>query len=1187
MKKVLSVIGLSLLLNFNVSIVKADKCEELKMYANSNFDTKSSIYMNYNRSNDTVNYNFDMYTLTENSATFSIYCRNAGVSAGKSYDGEVFYCDHKIFDATSENEEVRAYDAGIVQILKNGYSTRNPNYNTLDGYQGYVATNIALRAYEMLWKNLNTNGNNNSGLSNAHKYFVNLWLDDPEIQDLLVESVGSVRDKFDYTYSVTSFTDASGANITTQIENEARRLLILGLEGAKYYRENGAASLKGVDSKPTKLKEPVTTDGSGNKTYKMSLLYTFEADKFKSNDAYINIGFNCANCTSYGVDYTVYINDNNVGKNPQNTNIVEDYLTDGSGTIEYKIEFSGTSATYHCEQLNYELNLKYFDETISIEAYDMYSSGCKSNYSCQHFYLLYADDVPTELTIEDDIELCSLTCEELEQACDNGNGDQDACDRFQEEFGGDCAECTTYVNNMTCTKEDSEINLTEGYDVDTSACGTINEDNLNVLQCIIKQRDPSGNSYQATPEGYEGYIDNDYCKIYCKEDYHFVLPGVKAVNSGRYFSLEASINGTKTCYTSEIDENGTFESDLEEKREAVINAYNSYIFLYTMENTDFENVTDEKYKSSCTACEPTGTEGTDSYDACGAGCECISNTCKINYKKLTYTTYGYNGEENNIKDEEHRFGTYENAGCGGTGSCTNYQDDYDSRNYDEQLEVAISTLNSSIGAYIEILNKYNSCSGINTVEYDMSLNYSDATGWEMNYKYDPTITFWYEESYMNSVHTTNELETVGSTSVGGFKQSFCTSDVDKTYECSSGWKTSVDKGVTKRQFVCKESGNEYTCGPEDIIISKAKYVKQEMTSSGSYRTPTQFYTIYPTGSIVISEAGNSDNIENSKELTNLLPVGLGTRQGVYTYALRVSDLGEYYNNDKLGRLWGDSNSVVVTILEDEDSCIEEGSLKDTVKVDNTVLSNGVYVCAYKVNCPDCPVECEVDGCKNPDCPDNYCPVECDNCIYTNNETNINYRPITPGNINPNDRDQGVNWSYDDYEISTALELKAYATTQEIENDGENIYDLDFENPSVDTDIAMKVTIDSTMINKIREYNDKYENDGGYANNSLKCYDFTNTDGEVYENIYCYSTFIDELLYDNKTKDKVEIIGNRIIGTSEDDSDTLRKSNSNTQNSGYWTTWSEASSSGWTINTTNGIAYYKLNYGAIGIGPSWK
>lgn len=1176
MKKVLSIIGLSLLLNFNVSIVKADKCEELKMYANSNFDTRLSIYMNYNRTNDTVNYNFNMYTLTENSATFSIYCRNAGVSAGKSYDGEVFYCDHTIFDATSENEEVRAYDAGIVQILKNGYSTRNPNYNTLDGYQGYVATNIALRAYEMLWKNLNTNGNNNSGLSNAHKYFVNLWLDDPEIQDLLVESVGSVRDKFVYTYSVTSFTDASGANITTQIENEARRLLILGLEGAKYYRENGAASLKGVDNKPTKLKEPVTTDGSGNKTYKMSLLYTFEADKFKSNDAYINIGFNCANCTSYGVDYTVYINDNNVGKNPQNINIL-DYLTDGSGTIEYKIEFSGTSATYHCEQLNYELNLKYFDETISIEAYDMYSSGCKSNYSCQHFYLLYADDVPTELTIEDDTELCSLTCEELEQACDNG--DQDACDRFQEEFGGDCAECTTYVNNMTCTKEDSEINLTEGYDVDTSACGTINEDNLNVLQCVINNEDPSGNSYQATTEG---YIDNDYCKIYCKEDYHFVLPGVKAVNSGRYFSLEASINGTKTCYTSEIDENGTFESDLDIARKAVIDAWNEWNKWYRGSLTATES--EERHATAC----------------CGGG----SYTYINYYREWDFTQYNYNGGSY-TDDEIIRNNGSANCECNlvsstcgtapntyfcrvcGTGSCSPEDGDPNEieSTINSRLTSATSTLRAAIKAYTDLLNQYNYCSGINTIQYDIKLNYSDVTGWRMDYEYDPTITFWYEESYMNSV-LTDELETVGSTSVGGFKQSFCTSDTDKTYkECSSGWKTSVDKGVTKSQFVCKESGNEYTCGTENIIISEAKYVKQEMTSSGSYRTPTQFYTIYPTGSIVVSEAGNSDNIENSKELTNLLPVGLGTRQGVYTYALRVSDLGEYYNNDKLGRLWGDSNSVVVTILEDEDSCIEEGSLKDTVKVDNTVLSNGVYVCAYKVNCPDCPVECEVDGCKNPDCPDNYCPVECNNCIYTNNETNIIYRPITPGNINPNDKDQGVNWSYDDYEISTALELKAYATTQEIENDGENIYDLDFENPSVDTDIAMKVTIDSTMINKIREYNDKYENDGGYANNSLKCYDFTNTDGEVYENIYCYSTFIDELLYDNKTKDKVEIIGNRIIGTSEDDSDTLRKSQ--TQTSGYWTTWSEANSSGWTINTTNGIVYYKSNYGAIGIGPSWK
>ena len=38
-------------------------------------------------------------------------------------------------------------------------------------------------------------------------------------------------------------------------------------------------------------------------------------------------------------------------------------------------------------------------------------------------------------------------------------------------------------------------------------------------------------------------------------------------------------------------------------------------------------------------------------------------------------------------------------------------------------------------------------------------------------------------------------------------------------------------------------------------------------------------------------------------------------------------------------------------------------------------------------------------------------------------------------LNPNDRDLGVNWQYDDTTINTALELKAYATSKEIEEDG--------------------------------------------------------------------------------------------------------------------------------------------------------
>jgi len=322
------------------------------------------------------------------------------------------------------------------------------------------------------------------------------------------------------------------------------------------------------------------------------------------------------------------------------------------------------------------------------------------------------------------------------------------------------------------------------------------------------------------------------------------------------------------------------------------------------------------------------------------------------------------------------------------------------------------------------------------------------------------------------------------------------------------------------------------------------------------------------------------NIENGSPLTNRLPVGLGTTQGVYNYTLIVNNLGEYYNSDKLGRVWGAKDSVVSETLKENSQCQQTGALKYETNIDGTYFDNGVYVCAYKVNCPDCPVECEENGCYNPDCPDGNCPVECKNCIYNNNNSNINYRPITPGDLNPNDRDLGKNWQHDN-SISTALEMKAYVTTEEIEENGENIYDINYESTDINDDFAMEVVMDSKMISKIRAYNEQHEDDGGYLNNSLKCYDHENSeDGKTYKNIYCYSTFIDELLTDNDTKDNIKITGGTRYLTEAE-----RKAKS--QWSGYWTTWSEANLNKWTITTEHGLAYYKENYAEIGIGPAWK
>ena len=1189
MKKLLKlgIFATSLLLN--VSMVKADKCDELQMIGQGDFAQNIGIKMNYGSNKTEI----PLYTLKNTAnAAFTSYCRNPGVSAGISKTGQTIYkCEHTVFDVENNDETTNAYDAGIAAILKNGYSTRNPSYNNLGGNKGYVATNLALRTYELFWETKNSNGKNNSKLYLGHQYYVNVWLDDPTIQSLLKESVGSVRSKFSNALTVNGFIDESGNAITPEIEQEAKRLVILGLEASRYYRQNGAARIKGLDQNPIKVKNPVITDKDGKKTYKYTLTYNFELINFKSKDAYVKMNYTCPECTKYGMDYTLYINGENIGKDISNIDLLK-YITNGTGKIEFKIEYSATSDTYKCEELNTKIDFNYYDETINVEAYDLYSTSCTKSTGCQHFYFLYAKDVEKTATVEVPVKLCTLTCEELKKMCEQNvpNG----CERFEEEYNSTCAKCTTYINNAECTEEDSKINLIEGMDVDTSACESVSDDNLNVLDCVIKNEDPAGNSYKATTSNFSNTVNNKYCSVWCKEDYHFVLPGIKEANSGRYFSLQASVEGNKRCYTSLIDEDQEFEEDLEQRRKAVIDAWNEWNKWYQALYGTYEDLENphSDFNYSCNNGEYI--EGTDANGNAYVSYKCYEScNCSVNYdgykRTWNYEAYTYTGGIVNRTYTDTRDGGYAicscHSGSGANGTITNLENAIKG-----SLNSAKSSLEGAINSYVKLIQQYTSCSGIDTATYDITLELLNFEGWKMNYNYDPKIKFWYQESYMNSV-LTDELETIGNATVGGFKQSFCTESTDNSYEeCTSGWKEKLDKNdpeVLKSQFVCKKNGDIYTCGTESIVVSNAKYVKQEMESSGKYTTPTQFYTIYPTGAIVVAEEGKSEEIENSKELTNLLPVGLGTTQGVYNYILKVKDLGEFYNKGNLGRIWGDEDSVVVNVLEDENTCTKTGALQTEIKVDNTTHDSGVYVCAYKINCPDCPVECEPDGCYNPDCPTNKCPVECDNCIYTNNAINVSYRPITSGDINPNDRDLGVNWKYDDNSINTALELKAYATTTEIEESGETIYDIDYEDTSSsDGDFAMKITLDTKMINKIREYNEKYEDNGGFTNNTLKCYDHVNSnDGKTYENIYCYSTFIDELLYDSSSKDNVKIVGNRIIGSDATSTDKLRKTQ--TQSSGYWTTWSEANSNNWTITTQNGLAYYKSNYGEIGIGPSWK
>ena len=372
------------------------------------------------------------------------------------------------------------------------------------------------------------------------------------------------------------------------------------------------------------------------------------------------------------------------------------------------------------------------------------------------------------------------------------------------------------------------------------------------------------------------------------------------------------------------------------------------------------------------------------------------------------------------------------------------------------------------------------------------------------------------------------------------------------------------------------------------------------------------------------------------------PIGLGTQTGTFNYILKIRNLGQYNDTGELGRIWDEdntsSNKTVVEVARTDTCHTENEGWGDSgwACAYNVNFKSDVY-CKQEDNwivCPDgdpekCPASCSGGGgeCQTPPCTPTYCldyntgekvyyegtvlPERCRDCpdcppkcidpctgeTYDieegqslpsvclprtcNNSGGLEFNHIPTGNVNPNKdvgRQMGINW-YDGDTPNTFLELKAYATIKEMEEDSETIYDVSFDNVSqtnsVNNDYALIVKLNSSVLKTIKAYNAAHPE--GYANDSLTCYDYESSATGRYEGIFCYSELIDELV--QKNGDDIKFTKYRPMGNE-------RK---NTSNYDYWTTWDKVQTnhSSWNINTSLLLESQKSYKSNQGIGPAWK
>lgn len=1220
---------------FGINIVNADNCENISMTAEADANgypfVRDSIKMKWS-----TNSEGEGRLLTFKDSTgkqLPSYCHNVSKPTGARYGTTKFVCTKEIFDSTKKltQADIRnIYDAGLMKILVNGYNLNN----TSSGVVGYTATDLAVKTYELLFpESVNTN-NMNSGEKKeylkAYYYFANKMLDDNDISTLVKEATGSLNGKY------TDAIEYTWASNSEQIETRAKELLKIGLNAAKDFKRNGAASIT-WNSNPVVTKD-LTTENNNVTNYSGSIEYTFKINNFTSNGAEANVSFNCEDCNANGVNYTVSVN----GENYTGPIDLLSKVTNGSGEVTVKVSFSTTSRTYNCEDLDYKFIIDYKDTTIANEAYEMRSTdhSCSGN-ACQPIYVLRNTNITKQATIEDSFAMCTLTCEELKTKCDSGNSK--SCTEYHKQYPKGCVNCGVGIKNNECADpgSTSTLDLIEGYEIDSVNCTQSTEE--NITGCILENKDAAGNSYE--------YLNNGLCSVSCKEDFHFTLPGNLNVASGRYLNpLKTDIKATKTCYLKVNGDPTSVLSNFEKGAQETQNNYPTCAKAKAIEKltvADFKESTKETV--SCGEQQVRKTrkpyQGYSDKDECMehgfSDKECSSERYYYvkEEQKTTVTTYVAEinidggccktcGGHEYIKIVPEV--EYINGTCQVSGSIEN------------AIMEKVNSLKSNTANACEAINNLNAKGSLSTYDvpdvggvkaYVYGGTYSVYTGgsadsiykgigaynacslWEMNYDFNPDLYFNYEESYMKDA-LTDKLELVGDITKGDTTHYYCTSDDgDSSYKsCRGGWKTTPQ--FTSRNYcVCTSDGCENT----PIAVNNTRRMKESITYNASYITPTQFYTIYPTGAVVVAPDGSK--IENATELTNALPVGLGTPAGTRHYVLYAKNLGEYYGSGKIGRVWGDKNSVVSITLKQNNDCVNNGALKYDTNLNGTYIDKGVWECNYCVdcnspqekvckktdgtivdmtsclvnkseeeckkelcNCPDCPPIVEYpdpDACKIINgkyygkyktevdyktfkiqcCPDSGCPVT------LVGGKNFSYRPVSTGDLNPGKRTMGPNWYYDKDSISTALEMKAYVTTNEILLDGETIYDENSDK------YVMKVKLDSAMINKVKSRADK-----DYASNTLECYDYTQ-DGKTYNNIFCYSKYIDELLSDPKTKEKITFAKERPLTESE------RK---NSQNSEYWTTWTKSLANGrWDITTTKTLSYFSSNYGEINIGPSWK
>ncbi len=616
----------------------------------------------------------------------------------------------------------------------------------------------------------------------------------------------------------------------------------------------------------------------------------------------------------------------------------------------------------------------------------------------------------------------------------------------------------------------------------------------DIRACILKEEDEAGNTYAMS-----GFENNKYCSVYCKEDYEMTMPGAQFTTSGRYFQTRnVLVKGTKTCYTSSsnsvsddtttnIDIEG-FISDMITEQTNLINAYNEYKRYEALYDAVKANE-DDHDSQGCGDAKSTwySSKGTASYEQYPLSFE--PNTGE------------YTGQSSKKQEDFDLSWFYEYTDCKHGTNCTSYDylgqctasepyeyseginhgdespyEDYESKK--AAAAAAIQAANDKIRSYVE---QYNHC-----------------YNWQTDYCFNPEVSFDYQEQYSSSINYEQvSLNVVDNQEIG--IQTRSDKKIDNEYSTNPGAPSENVNYMSGSTSSINLSGNPAT--NISTKNSKIYHLKKIANGTAEYNNRQNFQTNYPHGTMATVPEGSNPR-ENYSYLGAIFPIAMKTEFGVYNWALKFEDIGQYIN---------------------QRSCSRLGRLNDVVKMlDNSLNTDIGYVCVYVIDCPDCDFSCAcpenmangytcvektgIDGkycaitppcdggdcdyecygpdcvydppCEGPDCDEkcvgsgcNFCTDGEYPCILTTDEKYI-YRAISLTDVFPNNRTIGANWRNE----------KGSKATTEIEKDGENAYINASYSFKLTAENMRNIRLSNAEIGGFVDYNNiKYEDYNGYQN----------------------------------------------------------------------------------------------------------